>query len=172
MTKGYLLFAVDGADSIYSTLAKACAQSIKNTQPVGSNSVSVVTDHPDRFDQPLFDHIIEYSGPGGMDVRSRAYDYTPYDHTVCLDSDMLFLRPVDHYWDIFQPYNIFLSHSPQTYRGAQFSYGPYRKIYRPNQLPDVYSAWTYFNRSTQAKEFFELVKHITDNPKLYINIFT
>ena len=100
MSRGYLLFAINSDTTDYVKLAYACALSIKITQPEGFNSVSIVTHNAQavREQYPIFEHVIEYSGPTGMDVRSRGYDYTPYDETILLDSDMLFLNPVDHYW--------------------------------------------------------------------------
>lgn len=173
MTKGYLLFAVDTKKVKYSQLAYACALTIKLTQPNGFNSVSVVTDDIDNFDncKNVFDQIIKYSGPTGMDVRSRAYDYTPYDETVILDSDMLFLTPAEHYWEMLNNIDLYVTSAPQTYNGQPFHYGPYRQLFLNNQLLDVYSAWTYFKKSNLAEEFFDLVKTITDNPAPFIAEF-
>jgi hypothetical protein len=177
MTQGYLLFAInmdqDGARE-YSKLAYACALSIKGTQPAGFNSVSVVTNDPAAFAgyQPVFDHIIDYTGPLGMAARSRAYDFTPYSETVFLDADMLFLRPMDHYWDIMGQQDLFITTAPQTHRGRRFRYGYYREIMQKNQWVDVYSAWTYFKKpNALAGEFFELVKTMTDDPQPFINLF-
>jgi hypothetical protein len=170
MSKGYLLFAVNSETTDYVKLAYACALSIKITQPEGFNNVSIVTHNAQsvREQYPIFEHVIEYSGPIGMDVRSRGYDYTPYDETVLLDSDMLFLNPVNHYWDIVKDMDLFISTSPKTYRGEQFKYGYYRRVFSDHQLPDVYSAWTYFKKSSIAQEFFNMVKLITDNPESFV----
>lgn len=171
MDKGYLLFAIDNEN--YARLAYACALSIKLTQPAGYNSVSVVTNTPLVFDKykMVFDHIIEYDGPAGMDSRSRAYDYTPYYETVLLDSDMLFLKPMDHYWDMMSSRELFVATAAQTYRNKQFKYGYYRQVFEENMWPDVYNAWTYFKQEPGAKDFFNLVKEITDNPDFYIKTF-
>lgn len=172
MNKGYLIFATGGKH--YARLAYACALSIKLTQPAGFDQVSVVTDIPDSFAEykKVFDHVILYTGPDGMDARSRACDYTPYAETVLIDADMLFLTPMDHYWDIMSRRDMFISTSPQTYRGQKFKYGYYRRVFEENSWPDIYNAWTYFKRdSEQVQEFFKLVKHITDNPTPYIKMF-
>jgi hypothetical protein len=171
--KGYLLFAVDTKDVDYSTLAYACALTIKLTQPEEFNNISIVTNSKDKFKERLqiFDNIIEYDGPRGMDCRSRAYDLSPYQKTVLLDSDMLFLKPMDHYWKQVEHLDLFITSSPQNYKGNTFNYGPYRKAFVDYDLPDIYNAWTYFNKSEQAKEFFELVKLMTDNPDPFIKKF-
>jgi hypothetical protein len=167
MSKGYLLFALNTDSVDYVKLAYACALSIKNTQPAEFNSVALVTDRD--ITNPIFDHVIKYAGPTGMDARSRAYDYTPYDETVLLDSDMLFLKPMDHYWDIVKDLDLFIASSPQNYKGTTFTHGYYRKLFADNKWPNLYSAWTYFHKDSMlAKEFFDLVKTITDNSKEFI----
>jgi hypothetical protein len=172
MSKGYLLFAIDGKIN-YSKLAYACALSIKRTQPENYNSVSIVTNNIEYFaDKSIFDNVIKYdSAQIGMDVRSLSYDYSPYDETVILDSDMLFLKPMDHYWDMMGDMDLYISTAPQTHRGKQFHYGYYRKIFEDNHWTDVYSAWTYFKKSDLANEFFDNVKLITDNPKEFLKLY-
>lgn len=170
MSRGYLLFAINSKDVDYVRLAYACALSIKNTQPAGYNSVSLVTHNAEAVRQQysIFDHVIEYNGPTGMDVRSRGYDFTPYDETILLDSDQLFLNPLDHWWDAVKDRDIFIATCPKTYRRKSFKYGYYRKVFKDLELPDVYSAWTYFKKDSEiTKDFFEIVKLITDNPEYF-----
>jgi len=72
------------------------ALSIKATQ-TGVTRISVITDQPAA--QDLFDHVIDLpkqdlSGDAEWKIHNRAYfyDLTPYDETVILDADMLFLN--------------------------------------------------------------------------------
>ena len=170
MSKGYLLFAIDTPEVEYTKLAYACALSIKLTQPDGFNSVSVVTNCPDKINRSVFDNVVEYNGPLGMDSRSRALDYTPYNETVLLDSDMLFLRDISHYWELMSEKELFISSCAQTYKGDRIRYGYYRKLFEANNLLDVYNAWTYFKKdSDMTKDFFDMVKLITDHPKTFID---
>lgn len=171
--KGYLLFAIDNSEVEYSTLAYACALTIKLTQPDGYNNVTVITNAKHKFNDKIqiFDNIIEYTETIGMDCRSRAYELSPYQRTVLLDSDMLFLKTMDHYWDQVTNLDLFIASSPQNYKGKSFNYGPYRKVFVDADLPDIYNAWTYFRKSEQAQEFFNLVKLMTDNPDPFIKKF-
>lgn len=167
--RGYLLFAINTSKVDYVKLAYACALTIKLTQPEGYNSIALVTEQD--VTNPIFDHVIKYTGPTGMDARSRAYDYSPFDETVLLDSDMLFLKPMDHYWKLMANKDLFISTSPQTYNGKQFTYGYYRKVFERDQLPDVYNAWTYFKKSELAQDFFDTVKLLTDNAQEAIHYY-
>lgn len=167
MTRGYVLFAINSVNTDYVKLAYACALSIKLTQPEGYNNVSIVVSDPSvvKFNVDVFDHIIKYTGPQGMDVRSRGYDFTPYDETVLLDSDLLFLSPVDHYWAAAEDMEMLIATCPKTYRQERFKYGYYRKIFQDHNLEDVYSAWTYFKKTPAVEEFFNTAKLLTDNPE-------
>jgi hypothetical protein len=175
MTKGYLLIALDTKKVDYSQLAYACAMSIKHTQPVDLNQITLVTNNIDKAKtfkcSWVFNNIIQYQGPAGMDSRSRAYDFSPYDETVLLDSDMLFLKPMNHYWYFLKNHYLYLNTWPQTYRARPFRYGFYRKVFEKYKLLDVYNAWTYFKKDEKTKEFFDLVKLLTDNPIPFINKF-
>jgi hypothetical protein len=169
MSKGYLLFAVDTDTIDYTRLAYACALSIKITQPEGYNTVALVTNNLSKVKSGVFDTVIEYTGPTGMDSRSRALDYTPYDETVLLDSDMIMLTDMSHYWDIVSDRDLFITTCAQTYRRQLVKYGYYREIFEKNKLADAYNAWTYFKKDSKtAIEFFDMVKLITDHPEPFI----
>jgi alpha-N-acetylglucosamine transferase len=168
MSRGYLLFALNTDSTDYVKLALACALSIKITQPDGYNTVALVTNAD--VDHPAFDHVIPYTGPLGMDARSRAYDYTPFDETVLLDADMLFLKPMDNYWDLLRDRDLYVTTAPQNYKGKLITeYGRYRNVFAEYSWPNVYNAWTYFRKTDINQQFFNLVKDITDNSKEYIN---
>lgn len=170
MKRGYLLFAVNSTEVDYVKLAYACALSIKITQPDGYNGVSLVTNNLDLplAQSKIFDYVIEYKGPIGMDVRSRGYDFTPYNETVLLDSDLLFLNDVSHYWDSVKDMGMLIATCPRSYRHQRFKYGHYRKAFSDHQLDDVYSAWTYFKKTERVRDFFDTVKLLTDNPEYTI----
>jgi alpha-N-acetylglucosamine transferase len=175
MTKGYLLIA-NNTDTIdYVKLAYICALSIKYTQPKDINQIAVVTTTPELVGKLkcswVFDQIIEYTGPVGMASRSRAYNLTPYDETVLLDSDMMFLKPMNHYWYYLNDHYLCVANNPQNYKEQPFKYGYYRKVFEDYQLPDVYNAWTYFKKDPRTQEFFDLVKLMTDNPDPFIKKF-
>jgi hypothetical protein len=163
--RGYLLFAINSSATDYVKLAYSCALSIKLTQPPGYNNVSIVVSDPDQVPDrfKIFDHVIAYQGSRGMDVRSRGYDFSPYEETILLDSDLLFLNPVDHYWTSAESMELLIATRADSYRQQQIHYGPYRKIFEANKLNDVYSAWTYFKKTPAVKEFFDIVKLLTDN---------
>ena len=105
MNFGYLLFVKHNDEIDYAKLAYALALSIKHTQREGYDRVALVIDDKsqvDQFHSPwVFDEVIEWNGPEGWDGRSYMDKLTPWDYTVCLDVDMLFLRDYSHWIEYF-----------------------------------------------------------------------
>ena len=103
-----------------------------------------------------------------MDARASAYDLSPYDETVLLDSDMMLLQPLDYCWEMVNDLDLYIASSPQDYRQRKFKYGAYRTEFKQNNWPDVYSAWTYFKKSPYAEKFFTTVKFIIKNQQEFL----
>jgi hypothetical protein len=170
MTKGYLVLAQGN----YIKQAENLAKSIKNSQSTISN-ISVITDQP--TDEGLFEHIISIPDNDlALDkqwkIHNRVYfnDLTPYDQTVVLDADMLFLSDVSHWWNLFDHYDLLITNKVKTYRNKFVTESPYRKTFRGNALPDMYSAFTYFRKdSDTANEFFTVLKSIISNWNFWID---
>lgn len=159
----------------YARQAEALAKSIRDTQSCISR-LSVVTDQP--VDYTLFDQVIDVGNDLAADSkwkienRIKFYDYTPYDETVILDADMLFLSDVSHWWKLFDDYELLLTNRVTTYRGAEVKNSAYRKAFTTHNLPDVYSAFTYFKKTEKTQEFFNLVKMIVLNWKQFSDLCT
>jgi hypothetical protein len=98
---------------------------------------------------------------------------SPFDHTVCLDADMLFLRDYSHWIDYFIANSeLYVANQVYTYRGEAITDRAYRKTFDRNCLPDLYSMWTFFSKgSVLCQEFFELGRQIIKNPREFANQF-
>lgn len=177
MNFGYLLIANKSADVDYNKLAYALALSIKNTQKEGFDRVCLITDDKqsvENLKSPwVFDHIIENKEFNGWAGRSHMDLLTPFDQTVCLDTDMLFLNDYSTWIEFFvKNTNLFVADTAYTYRGEKITSDFYRKTFTANDLPNLYSFYTYFNKNSQeAKEFFELQRQIYYNPVEFSNLF-
>ena len=97
MTKGYIMVAM-GDD--YVKQAYLCAKSIVATQSI--KSVSLITSDivPEEY-KSIFDKIIEVPWHDKdsqsfykTEHRWKVFHLTPYEETVVLDTDMLFLTDV------------------------------------------------------------------------------
>jgi hypothetical protein len=153
------------------------ALSIKNTQREGYDRVAIVIDDKTKIEKLtspwVFDHVIEWSQETFWDGRSWMDQLTPFDHTVCLDADMIFLRDHSHWIDYFVDNSeLYVANHVFTYRGDTVSDRTYRKAFDKNNLPDLYSMWTFFSKDSQmAREFFDLARSIIKNPIEFSNIF-
>jgi len=177
MNFGYLIF-VSHNDSIdYVKLAYALAISIKNTQKEGYDKVALVIDDTSKLENLksswVFDEVIEWSDETFWNGRSWMDKLTPWDYTVCLDSDMLFLRDYSHWIDYFiENCNLYIPSKAYTYRGYEITSDFYRKTFTANELPNLYSFYTFFKKnSDKNREFFDLGRYIIKHPVEFKNLF-
>jgi hypothetical protein len=177
MNFGYLLVVSTHNDVDYAKMAYALALSIKNTQRPGYDKVALVIDDKTQLDRFkslwVFDHVIEWSEQDFWDGRSWMDQLSPWDNTVCLDVDMLFLRDYSHWVDYFlENTELYIANKSYTYRSELVISDYYRKCFTKNSLPDLYSFYTFFKKdSDTAKEFFSLGRYILKNPKEFSNLY-
>lgn len=177
MNFGYLIIVSAHADIDYLRCAYAAALSIKNTQKEGYDKVALVIDDKsslDKIKSPwVFDHVIEWSEQTFWNGRSWMDKLSPFDYTVCIDADMLFLRNYSHWIDYFiDNSELYVCSRSFTYRGEVITDDFYRKTFTANELPNLYSFFTYFRKdSSLAQEFFDLGRYIISNPTEFKNNF-
>ena len=177
MKFGYLIIVNDKQDTDYAKLAYALALSIKNTQKEGYDKVALVINDKTRIENFtstwVFDEIIEWNGADHWDGRSYMDELTPWEHTICLDADMLFLRDYSHWAEYFiKNSELYIANKAYTYRSEVITGDYYRKCFTANELPNLYSFYTFFvKNSPLVKDFFNLNREIIKNPELYSNNF-
>jgi hypothetical protein len=177
MNFGYLLI-VSHSDTVdYLQLAYGLALSIKNTQKPGYDKVALVIDDVEKINELnspwVFDHVIAWDEQTFWNGRSWMDRLSPFECTVCLDVDMLFTRDYSHWIDYFvENCDLYVANKVYTYRGDIVTDRSYRKTFDANNLPDLYSMWTFFRKDTTlAKHFFDLGRDIIQNPVEFANIF-
>lgn len=177
MNFGYLI-VVSTDDTIdYPQMAYALALSIKNTQKPGYDKVALVIDDPHqltRFNSPwVFDHVIPWDKKNFWNGRSYMDQLSPFENTVCLDADMLFLRDYSHWIDYFvETAELYVANKSHTYRGDRVIDDFYRKAFTKNNLPNLYSFYTFFKKDSElAREFFTLGRYIIEYPTEFSNYF-
>jgi len=176
MKFGYLLVVSSNENTDYLKLAYALALSIKNTQRPGYDQVALIIDKKANIKLKshwVFDHIIEWNEQIGWNGRSWMDQLSPFDATICLDVDMLFLRDYSHWIDYFlENCELYVANKCYTYRG-ELIYDPYyRKAFIKNNLPNLYSMFTFYKKDSKlANKFFDLARDITNNPIEFTNLF-
>lgn len=91
---GFLTLALGGKS--YGLLATNLASSLRSFSP--DVPIAVITDSKGvtGIDRTLFSHVIEI--PGGKNAfhqKTRLHEFTPFDVTIYVDADSLFIGPVD-----------------------------------------------------------------------------
>lgn len=177
MKFGYLLIIAEHESVDYLKLAYALALSIKNTQKPGYDQIALVLDDKEKLKRLesswVFDHVIEWSEQTFWNGRSWMDQLTPFENTVCLDVDMLFLRDYSHWIDYFvENCDLYIANKSYTYRGELISNNYYRKTFVKNSLPNLYSMYTFFKKDKLlVNDFFNLSREITTNPVAFSNLF-
>lgn len=177
MKFGYLIIIAKNQEVDYTKLAYSLAVSIKNTQPDGYNQVALVTDDVESAQSVkspwVFDHIIDWNQETFWDGRSWMDKLSPWDATVCLDADMIFTRDISHQIQYFiENTELYIPSTAYTYRGDKVTGDFYRKAFVKNDLPNLYSFFTFFKKDSKlAEEFFKLGRYIIKHPKEFSNTF-
>ena len=173
MTKGYLLVAM-GND--YVEQAYLCAKSIRDTQTI--NNVSIVTSDvvPEEY-KSVFDHIIDVPWHDKesksfylTEHRWKVFHITPYEETVVLDTDMIFLDDVSHWWKYMSQHSLLFTTRVVDYRNNTIKSDYYRKAFTSNNLPDVYCAYHYFKKDDKALEYYNLLNTVCENWKDFYKV--
>jgi hypothetical protein len=177
MNFGYLIIVSAHQDIDYLKCAYAAALSIKNTQKEGYDKVALVIDdksHLEKIKSPwVFDHVIQWDEQTFWNGRSWMDQLSPFEHTVCIDADMIFLRDYSHWVDYFiENCELYVCNKSFTYRGEIVTDDFYRKTFTANELPNLYSFYTFFKKDSElSRDFFELGRYIISNPLEFKNIF-
>jgi hypothetical protein len=158
-------------------MADALCMSIKSTQKHDYSKVALVIDDKKKLvgsrDFVYYDHVIEWNQESGWNGRSWMDRLTPFDYTVCLDADMLFLS--DHStWieSLIENFQLFLPNRAYTYKNEIIIDDSYRKTFTSNDLPNLYSFFTFFKKDSElCQEFFSLGRYIIKNQSEFANLY-
>ena len=177
MNFGYLIIISKDKEVDYLQLAYLLALSIKNTQKEGYDKVALITDDIQavkKLKSPwVFDRVIKWDKETYWNGRSFMDQLSPWDHTVCLDADMLFLRDYSHWIDYFiKNSELYVANKSYTYRNEIVTNDYYRKAFTRNNLPNLYSFYTFWKKDSQlAREFFTLNRYILRYPQEFSNLY-
>jgi len=171
VSKGFIVLAQNTGSVNYVKQAYALALSIKNTQTEVTD-ISIVTNDPvpPQY-QHVFDNIIEI--PWGdlashndwkIENRWKIFHVSPYDETIVLDTDMLFLDDISRWWEYCSNSNLKFCSTIKNYKDEVITTDlHHRKTFINNNLPNPYVALYYFKKSDLALEFFKVLEFIVKN---------
>ena len=172
MSKGFLVLAQNTSTVDYVKQAYALALSIKATQKTVTN-ISIITNDPmpdhykEVFDQiiPIAWSDIAFNPDWKIENRWKLFHQTPYNETIVLDTDMLFLDDVTDWWEYLSTKELFFCSKVKNYKEEVFTQDVFhRKAFINNDLPNPYVALHYFKKeSGMAYEFYKLLEFVFKN---------
>ena len=179
MSKGILCFAFNNESVNYVKQAEFLAKRAKEFLNL---PVSIVTDS--NIDNPLvFDNVIKVSqnesknwrhyhnGYEKHEVllfknssRPQAYDLTPYDETILLDTD--YIISSKFLLSSFDQDNDFLIHDKSVDISSDRSTSEFWRV-SDTSVKFYWATCIFFRKTEENKIYFDLVKHIQENWSYY-----
>jgi hypothetical protein len=193
MNCGVLIFAHNSRDVDYALMAIIAGGLAKYHLNV---PVSLVTDQSTidwlkestRYSQAesLFDQMIVVDRPSTDNIRrlndgaesktvpfinanrSSAWDLTPYDRTLLIDSDyLIFSRTLSEYWNYNSSFMI--SSAMNDLRGDRK--GVLDSWVSDEGIPLYWATNIMFTKNQESKLYFDLVRSIKENYQIYAEIY-
>lgn len=172
--KGVLLFAFNNGTTDYYEMAVRTAKRVHKYLDL---PVSVVTDANTDLSkyENVFDAIITNQSDTTNTKNNRvwinkgrhkAYDLTPYDETLVLDTD--YLVNSDKLLKPFSIYDDFMCHNTTNYILVQNQVEKVSESF----IDTVWATVMYFKKTNRTKQIFECMEMIQNNYQHYVNLFS
>lgn len=169
MSSGFLILA-QNSDIDYVRQAYALALSIKNSQSTIKSVTLVTNDNIKEEYARVFDNIVPIpfgdsaqNSEWKVENRWKLFYASPYEETIVLDADMLVLEDLNQVWKFVKERDLFFTNKVVDYKGRVINDTVYRKMFKENDLPNVYCGMFYFKKSELSITFFKLLEFITNN---------
>ena len=176
MSKGFCFVAQNNSKTNY--VQQACILAVSIHKFNKNQSISLITNDnvPQKY-KVLFDHIIPIPQDDCINEqikfrnRYKIFDLSPYSKTIVMDVDMLVTRDITNWWRYFNNFDLFFTSNVLTYREEKITSTWHRKVFIENNLPNLYNGLWFFKKNKQAKEFFDLMKIVTENWQEFYKIY-
>ena len=172
MSRGAILFAFNSPKFDYYKMAVATAKRINHFLNL---PVTVVTDEKSITDQTyIFDKVITVAPDlnnkrdGAIWInkgRYQAYDYSPYDETLLLDTD--YMVNSDKLLRVFDYYDDFCCHDTTSF---MMQPGAAQEILSAYSLKTLWATCVMFKKTARTKQIFECLEMVQKNYDHYCNI--
>lgn len=171
VSKGFLVHAENTKSTNYVEQAYALALSIKNTQHEVTDISIMTNDKIPKKYKSVFDKVIEIPWfDSSKDSKYKAenrwkfFHVTPYEETIVLDTDMLFLDDISDWWKYCSNYDLkfcsrILNHKLEPIEKDTV----HRRAFLDNNLTNPYFACHYFKKTDPAYEFYKVLEFVVNN---------
>lgn len=173
MTRGVVIFAYNNNLHDYYSMAEFTARRVNHfldlpvTLVTDEFTYSNKTDY--KWDKVSFVDSNKTNNRANINWlnkgRYNAYDSSPYDETIVLDSD--YIVNSDKLNKIFEIYDDFMCHNSTNF--LMYQDMPNEKI-APNSFDMLWATVMCFRKTNRAKQIFECLKMVQHNYDHYANI--
>lgn len=168
----FTIYAQNSKDD-YVKQAYLCALSIRASNP-DCKICLITNDLLDEKTNRVFDDVVEIpwddqskNSEWKIENRWKIYHACPYEQTFVLDSDMLVLDNLEHWWNSLADKDLFFTSHVYSYRNTLITNTHYRKSFVQHELPNVYCGVFYFRKSDKTHEFFKWLELVMNNWELF-----
>jgi hypothetical protein len=189
MTKGFLIYAIGHRN--YYHMAETLAASIRYQLKKfgGDYMIALVCDTSKNIvEEKLFDDIIflppaEYMVEGKIvfnNATIRMYDHSPFDVTIKLDADMIWLNERDpgKLFDQLKDHMITFENKGHGWNSGNSVWTDEKALAKAyvftcdDKLYKIYGEFLYFKKRREVKNFFSKVKQVYNKPKVECRHFS
>lgn len=109
-------------------------------------------------------------------AKTFLYDLSPFDDTLYLDVDMLWLKkPVEEMFELLKDTDFTMENRAEEIinEGTRYSWANARDLQAKGltRLPNLHSEVIYFKKTERVKKYFDSAKRFYDNPTVKPNVF-
>ena len=188
MTKGIIIYAL-GHENYYRMAENLAASLIANNSVKDDIKIALVCDDHNNIGQSqLFDNLIKLEEEkfiiNGKVVFNNAtilvYDLSPYDITIKLDADMIWIesRKPSSLFNELESYDL-------TFSNRGFGWGKQNSVWADEEeikkaykltgeekLYKIFGEFLYFKKTAANKKYFQKVNEIYQKPKVKCSSFS
>lgn len=157
MSKGYLIYAVDEP---YISKAQALKKSIEYHT---NNDVTIISDNFPYEDITKKSEWHKNTFTSNLLNLWQIYWATPYDETIVLDADMLFLNDYSYWWDYLSKFDLLFPNTIINYKQETIKHEQYDKILTEHEVRPAYEKMFYFKKGQEAQELFTMLEQVLKN---------
>lgn len=174
MTRGFIIYALGHRN--YYHMAETLAASIKfNNAAV---NITLICDNLANVTYTqLFEQVIRIEVKQPLVFNKYTicmYDHSPYDETIKLDADMIWLNGRDplKLFDLLAPYDVMHMNRGNGWgkgNSVWCSEDDLQKAYaftEADKLYKIYGEFVYFKKNDVAKKYFKDVRYVFSKPKV------
>lgn len=178
--KGVLIIAA--GHPYYGKMAAALAATVRCSDkdiPIHLSWAGTALNHLAEAERSLFTSMAEIpaiycqseSGNKWIRAKMNMYDLTPFEETLYLDCDLLWLKrsPADM-MNGFKKCEVTFPHFGIS-DSAWATLAELKKVYGPGQYWNIHSEMVYFRKGEKAKEYFDKALEVHDSLKVDHTVF-